>query len=212
MVAPSGQKRLHACGEGVDYLPPIGTHTRTYAAGQCLHATIKQYNTTTNTCILVPDGSRLEITTTIAKTSSSAVRQNGLTADETNTVNHVLERLTDNTLTNTTEWKPYGTVASVQTLHGEPHVTIVRKNDAATEEQPLVDVIDADMMRLGKQITNKQTTRGRDQNRYRGRRNRNKRGGAPHRKSKRTNPKSTGGNPQETVSPGGASPGLANPE
>ena len=56
---------------------------------------------------------------------------------------YLLERLTDNTLTNTEEWKPYGTVASVQTMHGEPLVTIVRQYDAATEEQPLVDVMDA---------------------------------------------------------------------
>ena len=159
----------------------------------------------------MPDGSQLEIATTIAKASSSAVRQNGLTADETNTVNHVLERLTDNTLTNTEEWKPYGTVASVQTMHGEPQVTIIRQYDAATEEQPLVDVMDADMMRLGKQVVSKHTTRGRRQTRDRGRRNRDKRGGAPRRKSKRGNTQSTGGYPPETVFPGGSPPGPANP-
>ena len=38
------KKRMAACGEGVDYLPTVGTSVRTYTAGQCLQTTIKQYN------------------------------------------------------------------------------------------------------------------------------------------------------------------------
>ena len=186
------KKRMAACGEGVDYLPTVGTSVRTYTAGQCLQTTIKQYNTHDNTCVLTPNGSCLHITTTIAKTSKSAVRSNGLTADETNTVNHVLERLTDNTTTHTTSWKPYGTIARVHHMHGAPHVTIVRTADAVVEEQPLVDVMDADMMRLGKHITDKQHTRGRGQNRDRSSHKKNRRGFAPSRNAQRTN-KNTGG-------------------
>jgi len=151
----------------VDHVPPIGAAIRTYAAGQCLHTTVKSYNMHNNTCVLVPNGSNLELTTTIEKTSRSAVRTDGLTADEVHTVNHIVERLTDNTQTHTTEWKPYGTIARVQCVQNEPQVVIVRTEDATTEQQPLVDVMHSDMMRLGKLITDKQHTRGRAQNRDR---------------------------------------------
>ena len=73
------QKRLKARGEGVDHLPLVGTQTRTYAAGNCLHATIQHYNLDDNTCVIQPHDSQLTLTTTIAKASRSAVRKNNLT-------------------------------------------------------------------------------------------------------------------------------------
>ena len=124
-----------------------------------------------------------------------AVRPIGLTAYETNTANHMLDRLTDNTTTHTTSWKPYGTIARVHHMHGAPHVTIVRTADAVVEEQPLVDVMDADMMRLGKHITDKQHTRGRGQNRDRSSHKKNRRGFAPSRNAQRTNKNTGGKNP-----------------
>ena len=196
------QKRMATCGEGVDYLPTVCTSVRTYTAGQCLQTTIKQYNTHDNTCVLTPNGSCLNITTTIAKTSESAVRPNGLTAYETNTVNHVLDRLTDNTTTHTTSWKPYGTIARVHVMHDEPHVTIVRIEDAVVEEQPLVDVIDADMMRLGKRITKEPIARGRAKNRDRKitkKHSTQVRGSAPSRKRNSQIQNSGGGTPGQTT-------------
>ena len=196
------KKRLKARGEGVDHLPLIGTQTRTYAAGHCLHATIQRYNFDDNTCVIQPQNSQLTLTTTIAKASRSAVRKNDLTADETNTVNHVIERLTDTTLTHAEEWKPYGTIARVTNVCGEPHVTIVRTDDAQVEQQPLVDVVDADMMRLGKYIAGTHLTRGRAKNRDRRRLTKNRRGAAPSR-----NPnKNAGGLPPGTTGRGGDPP------
>ena len=87
-------------------------------------------------------------------------------------------------------------------MHDEPHVTIVRIDDAVVEEQPLVDVIDADMMRLGKRITKEPIARGRAKNRDRKitkKHSKHVRGSAPSRKRNSPIKNSGGGTPGQTT-------------
>ena len=198
-------KRMRERGEGVDHLPPVGTALRTYAAGQCIKSTIKNYNTTNNTCSIAIDDSNLTLTTSVRKVSRSAVRKNGLTADETELINHEIERLTDNTITSTESWKPYGTVARVTCDDGAPTVVIVRKDDAVVEHQPLVDVIDADIMRTGKRVLGK-TSRGRTRSRDTSKTQKAVRGGAPRRTQRLNFTKPTRGSPPGLNIRGGTSP------